>query len=119
MIFLGEQSQKVRKRPWHISQWRDVHRCASRISQTFTSAMMAPPDDFDVETLETPENCVADFCLIPVFVQLQLQVPNRHLTRWPDRNTYSISVARGCRRSALDAEEQFDVCNAFSRNDCG
>ena len=33
---------------------------------------MAPPDDLDLETLGTPENCVADFCLIPVFLQLRL-----------------------------------------------
>lgn len=27
---------------------------------------MAPADDIDLETLGTPENCVADFCLIPI-----------------------------------------------------
>lgn len=35
---------------------------------------MAPPGELDLETLGTPENCVADFCLIPVFPQLRLQV---------------------------------------------
>ena len=32
----------------------------------FQSAIMAPPTDFDLAGLGTPENCVADFCLIPV-----------------------------------------------------
>ncbi|CAF9923372.1 hypothetical protein IMSHALPRED_005909 [Imshaugia aleurites] len=27
---------------------------------------MAPSNDSDLETLGTPENCVADFCLIPI-----------------------------------------------------
>ena len=91
----------------------------SRITRAFGSAMMAPPDDFDLKTLGTPENCVADFCLIPVFVHLPLQVPSRRLIRQLDRNTDSISVTRGCRCSALDAEERFDVYNAFSGDDCG
>ncbi|CAD6569983.1 MAG: hypothetical protein ASARMPRED_003345 [Alectoria sarmentosa] len=27
---------------------------------------MAPPGELDLETLGTPESCVADFCLIPI-----------------------------------------------------
>lgn len=27
---------------------------------------MAPPDDLELKTLGTPDNCVADFCLIPI-----------------------------------------------------
>lgn len=80
---------------------------------------MAPPDDLDIGTLGTPENCVADFCLVPVcFSGCGPQVFPA-LIQAADWDTHGVSVTGGCRRSAFDAEGQFDVLDAFRRNDGG
>ena len=80
---------------------------------------MAPANDIDLDTLGTPENCVADFCLIPVFFSSRGYKSLVQSDSVADRNSHSISVTRSCRRSALDAKEQIDVFDAFCRNDCG
>ena len=95
----------------------EIHHGGFENLTNIISAIMAPSNDSDLETLGTPENCVADFCLIPVFLQLRLQVTKSD--RVVDRNPYGISVPRGRRRSTFDAEEQFDVFNAFRRDHCG
>lgn len=64
------------KRPRHVSSAHLTFRLL-RLRKSHDHhlyALMASPNDLDLETLGTPEACVADFCLIPVFLQLQLQV---------------------------------------------
>ena len=58
---------------------RDVQHCGFENLTTIISAIMAPPDNLDLETLGTPETCVADFCLIPVFLQLRLEAAKSNL----------------------------------------
>ena len=77
---------------------------------------MAPSDDPDLKSLGTPENCVADFCLIPVHRSFQLRHYVFRSNPTADRNPNSISVAGGGRSSTLDAEERFDLFDAFRRD---
>ena len=64
---------------------------------------MVLPSDSDPGNLGTPESCVADFCLIPVFLQLRLHVfRSNHIA---DRHRHGIGVSGGRRSSTVDAEE--------------
>ena len=68
---------------------------------------MAPQPDPNLANLGTPENCVADFCLIPVLVPylFQLRLHGFRSNHTSDRHHLGLSVRRGCRSSAIDAEE--------------
>ena len=84
---------------------------------TIPVAIMASSSVIDFGSLGTPENCVADFCLIPVFFQLRLH--GFRSNRTAARNRHGIGVTGSCRSSALDAEEQLEIFYAFRRNDGG
>ena len=68
---------------------------------------MLPHPDPNLAIFGTPENCVADFCLIPVLVPylFQLRLHGFRSNRTADRHHHGFSIRRGCRSSAIDAEE--------------
>lgn len=88
-------------------------------ASNLTAAIMAPQCDPDLNSLGTPENCVADFCLIPVELSLQLRLRVFKSNHPTDRYWGTVRVSGGCRSAALDAEEQFNVFDAFRGNDGG
>ncbi|KAF6225235.1 hypothetical protein HO133_010432 [Letharia lupina] len=54
--------------------------------------MMAPPKDLDLETLATPENCVADFCLIPIGTTVSVSQEVADVQRLMQKSHLSYSM---------------------------
>ena len=81
--------------------------------------IMTPHKDFDLDSLGTPENCVADFCLIPVYFSSSCDYVFSGSDGTADRDRHGIRVSGGCRSATLDATEQLVVFDAFCGNDGG
>ena len=80
---------------------------------------MTPHNDPDLENLGTPENCVADFCLIPVYISSSCGYVFFRSDRTADRDRHGISVSGGCRSATLDAKERLVIFDAFRRTTVG
>ena len=119
----------------------DTRSCiSSRVSQTkeFISTSSSPSsrqiaffrDSFSVEmaqttpdlnSLTTPEKCVADFCLIPVTPPESpggVRPANQgHRPILADRHAHGISVAPDRRCAAADAAKCAEILDAFCGHD--
>ncbi|MCJ1422252.1 hypothetical protein MMC29_000132 [Sticta canariensis] len=77
----------------------------------------------DLNSLTTPEKCVADFCLIPVTPPESpggVRPANQgHRPILADRHAHGISVAPDRRCAAADAAKCAEIFDAFRRHDEG
>lgn len=67
--------------------------------------------------MQTPESCVADFCLIPVSLNLPIGT-NTTLRFRKARHAHRFCVPRSRRSAAADAEEWLVIFHAFGGDNC-
>jgi len=78
-------------------------------------------ETLDLKILGTPASCVADFCLIPVRSCSRLAArlcSSKLIDLMTDGDSHGVGISRSGRRAASDAEEHFDVLDAFCGDDC-